>query len=83
MGFLLDDIILFPVKGVAWIGQRLKQAADDEMLDSSKVQGELMELQIQFELGAISEEEYARREGELLERLEEIKRLKERASGGE
>lgn len=76
MAFLLDDLLLAPVKLPAWLGHRLRQMAIQEVTDESKVQEELLENQMRLELGDITEEEYRNRETKLMERLDEIRQLK-------
>lgn len=78
--FGLIDILfplLIPIKGVAWIGEKLKENAEAESTDESKVQEELLELQIRFEMDEITEEEYEKKEAKLMEKLEAIRRYKE------
>lgn len=77
MGFILDDILLFPINGVVWIAEQIKDSAEAELLDDSKVSETLMALQMQLELEEITEEEYQKKETELLDRLEEIRKYKE------
>lgn len=77
MGFLLDDILLSPIKGLTWVAGKLKEMAEAEMTDKSKVQEELLELQMRLELGEITDEEYRSGEAELMKRLEEIRRYEE------
>lgn len=78
MGFIIDDILLFPVNGVVWLGEKIKQSAEAELLDDSKVRESLLKLQMELELEEITEEEYQKRETELLDRLEEIRKYKEK-----
>lgn len=78
MIFLLDDLILAPIKGVAWVAEKLDAMVEQEMTDDSRVREELLELQMRLELEDITEEDYQSRETELLNRLEEIRRYKER-----
>jgi len=80
-GFSLLDVafpFLIPVKGVMWIGNKLKETADVEITDKSKVQEELLDLQMRFEMGEVSEEEYKKKENKLLERLEAIRKYEEK-----
>ncbi|MBU4312822.1 MAG: gas vesicle protein GvpG [Candidatus Omnitrophica bacterium] len=80
-GFSLLDVVfpfLIPVKGVMWIGNKLKETADVEITDKSKVQEELLDLQMRFEMGEVSEEEYKKKENKLLERLEAIRKYEEK-----
>ncbi len=69
--FILDDIILAPVKGVASLAKMIHNRVEEELYNPDKIQEELMQLQLQFELDEISEEEYDAREEELLARLQE------------
>jgi hypothetical protein len=75
--FLLDSILLAPLKGVIWIGQKLGDMAQTELTDKGRIKEELMALQLQFELDEINEQEYDRREKELLDRLDAITKSEE------
>jgi hypothetical protein len=75
--FLLDDILLAPLKGVIWLGSKLNEVVEQEFSDEGKIKEQLMELQLRFELDEINEEDYERQEQELLERLEAISQSKE------
>ena len=55
MAFLLDDLLLAPVKLPVWLAQRLRQMTVEEATDESKVQQELLENQMRRELDEISE----------------------------
>jgi len=70
--FLLDSILLSPVKGVVWMGQKLGDMAEKELSDKGRIKEELMRLQLQFELDEISQDEYDQKENELLDRLDAI-----------
>lgn len=76
MGIGILDLLfpfLIPIKGMAWIGQKLIDLAENELTDKSKVQEELLNLQMLFEMDEISKEEYEQKEEEILERLEAIR----------
>lgn len=73
--FLIDDIILAPVKGVYHLVKVIQERAEEELYNPQKIQEELMQLQLQFELDQIGEEEYDRLEEDLLKRLAESKRM--------
>jgi len=77
MAFILDDILLAPVKGVHWIAKTLQEHAEAEMTDESGIQQRLLDLQMQFECYEISEEEYIEQEDVLMKRLDEIRKHKE------
>jgi len=76
--FLIDSILLAPVKGVVWLGEKLNEVAEKELNDDGLIKQELMELQLRFELDEISEREYDEKEQELLDRLDAIAKSKER-----
>ena len=61
---------LAPVRGVAWVGEQVAAEADRELDDETRVRRELGRLEMDLELGRISEPEFEKREDELLERLE-------------
>ncbi|MFD7609456.1 gas vesicle protein GvpG [Streptomyces sp. NPDC059828] len=74
MGLLtqLVTLPLAPVRGVAWVMDRVIEAAEDEYYDPAPVHRALAELERQLLAGDIDEETFDRREDELLDRLEEI-----------
>ena len=76
--FLIDSILLAPVKGVVWLGEKLNEVAEKELNDDGLIKQELMELQLRFELDEISEQEYNEKESKLLDRLDAIVKSKER-----
>ena len=61
---------LAPVRGTVWIAEQLASVAERELDDEQSVRRLLVEAEIEFEAGRISEEEYERIEDELLERLD-------------
>jgi len=62
---------LAPVRGTVWIAEQLAAEAERELRDERSVRRRLAETERQFELGAITVEEYEAIEDELLTRLEE------------
>ena len=79
---LLAKILFFPVTGpvagIRWSLNQVLQVAEDELTDDSGVKQDLMELQMQLELGDIDDDEYVRRETELMARLREVRAWRER-----
>ena len=79
---LLTNILLFPVTaplaGIRWTLGTVQRVAEDELTDDTPVKQELMELQMQVELGDIDDAEYARREAQLMQRLREIREWRAR-----
>jgi len=76
--FLIDSILLAPLKGVVWLGEKLNEIAEKELSDTGRIKEELMALQLRFELDEITEQEYNEKEKELLDRLDAITELEER-----
>jgi len=74
---LLDSILFAPVKCVYLIGKKVHEMAVEELLDEEGAREELKELYMLFETGKIGEEEFERREEELVDRIEEIMSYKE------
>jgi len=75
--FLIDDILLAPLKGIIWLGKKINEVAEKEFSDEGLIKEKLMELQLKFELDKISEEEYNKQEAEILARLDAIRKAKE------
>jgi hypothetical protein len=76
--FLIDSILLAPLKGVVWLGEKLNEVVDKELSDTGRIKEELMRLQLQFELDEISRQEYDQKENELLDRLDAITNAEEK-----
>jgi hypothetical protein len=87
---LLSNLLFFPVTGpiagIRWSLKQVVQVAEEELTDDAPVKQELMQLQMQLELGDIDDDEYMRREGLLMARLREVRAWRERlgkaTSGG-
>lgn len=76
--FIIDDILLAPVKGVVYIAKKIHELAEEELADTGeKLKRELLDLQMFFETDQISEEEYQKKEKNILERLEALKEKNE------
>jgi len=76
--FLIDSILLAPLKGVVWLGEKLNEIVDKELNDTGRIKEELMRLQLQFELDEINQQEYDKKENELLDRLDAITNTEEK-----
>jgi hypothetical protein len=74
--FIIDDILLAPLKGIIFLGKKINEVIEKETSDEGSVKERLMALQLQFEMDEIDEEEYDRKEEELLASLERIRNEK-------
>ena len=78
--FLIDDILLAPLRGIIWLGTKIDDIVEKELSDEGRIKEELMTLQYRFEMGEISIEDYNRQEKGLLERLDAIRKAQEEGS---
>lgn len=69
--FLLDDILMAPLKGLAAVCRKVYEAAQDDLESQEKdILATLAELYQELETNGIGDEEFNARESALLERLE-------------
>jgi hypothetical protein len=68
---------LAPVRGVAWVGERVAEQAELELYDENRIMGELAELEMTKDRGEIGEEAFERGVDELLARLERSRELQQ------
>ena len=60
---------LAPVRGTVWVAERLLEQAEAEFYDERVIRAQLLEIEAAREAGTIDEEDAARAEDELIERL--------------
>ncbi len=81
MAFLIDDLLLLPIKGpiagVRWVLRQIQTMADDELNNDQVWKERLIELQMMLEVGDISEEEYSRQEAEVFQGLRDVRARRE------
>ena len=81
MAFLLDDILLLPITGpiagFRWVMTTIQKMADEELMNDQPWKERLIELQMQLELGELSEEDYVREEAIVFQALRDIRARKE------
>jgi hypothetical protein len=71
--FLVDDLLLAPVKGVLWVFREIHDAAQEELAgESEAITAALSELYMKLETGQISEAEFDAQEKILLDRLDRL-----------
>lgn len=66
-----------PFKGVLWIVKTLAEHAEQELYDEDNIRKDLLKLEQRYELGKITLEEFESAESELLQRLNQARRMKE------
>jgi hypothetical protein len=67
--FLIDDLLLLPMRGLVGILKEIHKYAEKETGDPDRLQEKLLEAQTLFEMDEITEEDYRRREEEIMDRL--------------
>ncbi len=75
--FLIDSILLAPLKGIIFIAEKVNEVIKKETSDEGTIKERLMALQLKFEMDEIDEEEYDKREDEILKLLENIRAEKQ------
>ena len=76
---LLTFPISGPIGGILWMAEQILERADTEIDDAENLQKQLLALQLAFDLGDISEEEYEIQEEELLEKIQALEEEAEEA----
>lgn len=71
---MLGRLLTFPVDAFIWLLQELKERAEEEMYDETRIRQELLELESRAEAGVISREEYEAGELTLVRRLAQARR---------
>ena len=78
---LLKHILFWPVTGPLYLIDfslgKVEGVVREELTDDTRIKAELMELQLQLELGDIDDDEYVRREADLMLQLREIRQWRE------
>lgn len=73
--FIIDDILLAPIKGLFWVFKEIYKRVEEEMAETpEKLKTELLEFQKLLEASKISEKEYAKREKDILQRLNALRK---------
>ena len=73
--FIIDDILLAPMKGLLYIFKEIQKVAEGEIEDTSdKLKNELLEIQMLFETDQITEKEYSKKEEGILQRMNALQK---------
>jgi len=70
---LVDDILLSPMRGLLWVFEEIRDAAEQELHEEAKaITLQLQQLYGMLESKAITEAEFDLREAKLLDRLDQL-----------
>jgi Gas vesicle protein G len=67
--FLLDDLLLAPVKGIMWLAEQVQKETNSQLFDAAEIKARLAEIQELYDSGMISEAEFLKAEETLMARL--------------
>lgn len=71
--FLIDDLLLFPARGLLFVFREIHHAAQQAQGNAAdQLRNDLTELYMQLETKQITEDEFTAREAELLDRLDAL-----------
>lgn len=74
---ILKHVLFWPVTGpkalLEFSLRQIEGVAHRELTDDQRIKEDMLALQMELELGEIDEDEFARREAELVERLKEAR----------
>jgi hypothetical protein len=75
MGLLTGILLLplAPLRGTIWLAEKLTEVAERELDSETTLRRLLVEAEMAFEAGELTEAEYEQVEDELLERLELVR----------
>lgn len=72
--FILDTVLLAPLHMTVWAARQVQRAIEQEREQEPElISAQLSELYMQLDTGRITEEEFAAREKELLDRFDQLK----------
>ena len=83
---LLKHLVVWPVTGPMFLMKfsfdKIAGVVQEELTDDTRIKSDLMELQLLLELGDIDDDEFVRREAQIMLRLREIREWRERFGMG-
>lgn len=80
--FLIDDLFLAPFRGIKFVAEAVHDAAQDHIENERQaLRDELNDLYMQLDIGEITEDEFDRREAEILDRLEALEETESELEG--
>ncbi len=72
--FIIDDILLLPVKGVVWLADKIKEQAEGKLYNVTALKEALQELQARYDAGEVGQKEYDNLEAKYLKAIEEAQK---------
>ncbi|MBD2438943.1 gas vesicle protein GvpG [Nostoc sp. FACHB-110] len=72
LGKILLLPVMGPINGLMWIGEQIQERTNTEFDAQENLHKQLLSLQLKFDMGEISEEEFELQEEELLLRIQAL-----------
>ena len=85
MGLLTNILLapfLGPIYGTRWTLDKVDRVVREELTDDTPIKEDLMALQLQLEMGEIDDEEYVKREAEIMKQLRAVREWREKFGMG-
>ena len=85
MGLLTNILLapfLGPIYGTKWTLDKVDRVVREELTDDTSIKEDLMALQLQLEMGEIDDDEYVKREAEIMQQLRAVREWRERYGMG-
>jgi hypothetical protein len=73
---LLLSPITAPFEGMIWLGEQILERAETELDDTENLSKRLLSLQLSFDMGDISEEDFMAQEEEILLQMQALEDAK-------
>jgi hypothetical protein len=77
----VDDLLMLPFTGFKSILRTLAKVAEEQYTDDAPIKERLLNLQVELEEGKITEEQYVKKEAQILRELREIQNRKRELAG--
>ncbi len=80
MGLLTNILLapfLGPINGTKWTLDKVERVVREELTDDTPIKEDLMRLQMSLEMGEIDDDEYVRREAEVMQQLRQVRQWRE------
>jgi len=85
MGLLTNILLapfLGPIYGTRWTLDKVDRVVREELTDDTPIKEDLMALQLKLEMGEIDDDEYVKREAEIMEQLRAVREWREKYGMG-
>ncbi len=79
----LVTLPLAPVRGTAWLAQKLAEEAERQMYDESRLRRELMQLELDHDDGLVDDEQYEAQLDQLLDAITQARAYAAAQASGE